>query len=174
MKKNLMSVLILALVVVNLILTAITMFTVMPAMKQSNALITQICNAIDLELEGGKTADASSIPIENLESYAIEGSFTINLKPGSDAKAHYVVLSASLVIDTTNEDYATYGTAEALGTKVDMIKSQINSVIAKYTMEEFQKANENNGVQQAITEALQSMYGSEFIVGVSFSGITYQ
>ena len=57
MKKNLISVLILTLVLANLVLTAILVFTVIPQTKKSNALIDEVCSAIDLELEGGQNKD---------------------------------------------------------------------------------------------------------------------
>ena len=46
MKKNLMSVIILALVFANFVLTAILMFTVIPQTKKANNLIDQICEAV--------------------------------------------------------------------------------------------------------------------------------
>ena len=64
MKKNLMSVLILALVVANLILTAILMISVVPQTKKANELVTKVCSAIDLELEGGKEKSAIDIPMD--------------------------------------------------------------------------------------------------------------
>ena len=53
MKKNLMTVIILALVLVNLVLTAILAFTIIPQTRKSNQLIDKIASAIDLELEDG-------------------------------------------------------------------------------------------------------------------------
>ena len=50
MKKNLITVIILALVLANLILTAILVFTIIPQTKKSNQLIDQVCSAINLEL----------------------------------------------------------------------------------------------------------------------------
>ena len=49
MKKNLISVLILALVFANFVLTAILMFTVLPETQKANTLIEKVCSAIDLE-----------------------------------------------------------------------------------------------------------------------------
>ena len=54
MKKNLMTVIILALVLVNLVLTAILAFTIIPQTRKSNQLIDKIASAIDLELEDAK------------------------------------------------------------------------------------------------------------------------
>lgn len=54
MKKNLITVIILALVLANLILTAILVFTIIPQTKKSNQLIDQVCSAINLELQSGE------------------------------------------------------------------------------------------------------------------------
>ena len=54
MKKNLLAVIILALVLVNLILTAVLVFSIIPQTKKSNELIDQVCAAINIELEGGQ------------------------------------------------------------------------------------------------------------------------
>ena len=64
MKKNLMSVIILALVLVNLVLTAILTFTIIPQTKKSNQLVDQVCSAIDLELESGDAQATPTVPIE--------------------------------------------------------------------------------------------------------------
>ena len=44
MKKNLISVLILALVFANFVLTAILMFTVLPETQKANTLIEKVCS----------------------------------------------------------------------------------------------------------------------------------
>ena len=69
MKKNLISVLILALLVVNLVLTAILTITILPETKKSNELINQVCSAINLELKSGEGTDASTVPIDDIETY---------------------------------------------------------------------------------------------------------
>ena len=58
MKKNLLAVIILALVLVNLILTAVLVFSIIPQTKKSNELIDQVCAAINIELEGGQNNDS--------------------------------------------------------------------------------------------------------------------
>ena len=49
MKKNLLAVIILALVLVNLILTAVLVFSIIPQTKKSNELIDQVCAAINVK-----------------------------------------------------------------------------------------------------------------------------
>ena len=50
MKKNLLTIIILALLVVNVVLTGIMMFSVTGAMNKTSALVTDISTALNLEL----------------------------------------------------------------------------------------------------------------------------
>ena len=109
MKKNLLTVIILALVLVNLILTAVLAFSVIPQTKKSNELIDQVCAAINIELEGGQNKDSSAVPIEEIAVYNITDNFTVNLADNGDGKKHYAVFSVGLSVNKTSESYATYG-----------------------------------------------------------------
>ena len=111
MKKNLITVIILALVLANLILTAILVFTIIPQTKKSNQLIDQVCSAINLELQSGENTPATpEVPIEDVETYAITDGFTVNLKQGEDGKQHYAVFSVSLSLNTKSDGYKSIGT----------------------------------------------------------------
>ena len=50
MKKNLLTIITFALVLVNIVLTSILTITIMPEVKKVNELVTRICDAIDLDL----------------------------------------------------------------------------------------------------------------------------
>lgn len=171
MKKNLMTVIILALVLVNLILTAVVTFTILPQAQKSNELIDKIASAIDLELEDGSAEDSSAISVDDIEVYDIEDSFTVNLKEGSDGESHYAIFSVGLSLNTTSDGYANTGT-DGLSAKETLIKDNINSIVSQYTMEEFR--SDEQGVKEAILAKLQEMFGSDFIVGVSFSSVNTQ
>jgi len=170
MKKNLISVLILALVLANLILTAILAFTIIPQTKKSNELIDQVCSAIDLELESGSNI---SVPIENIVLHNIVDEFTCNLKTGEDGKDHFALFKVGFSINTESEKY---DDGEGLAILTDMetiIKDQINSIVSQYTIEEF-KADGNYAVKQDILKTMQDLFGADFIVGVSFSSVNAQ
>ena len=49
MKKNIFTIIIMALAVVNVVLTAVIVFTVVPSMNRTNNLIKQITQVIDLK-----------------------------------------------------------------------------------------------------------------------------
>ena len=164
MKKNLMSVLILALLIVNLILTAILTITILPQTKKSNELINQVCSAINLELQSGEATDVSSIPMDDIEVYPLTDTITVNLKNGTDGAEHYAVITASVSMNTKNEDYETYG-AE-ISTKESLIKNEINSVVGKYTMEELKTKQQD--IEKEVLLDLQKMFDSDFIVDVGW------
>ena len=169
MKKNLITVIILALVVVNLVLTAVLTITIIPETQKANELITKVCSAIDLDLQAGDTAGSLSIDVANMVDYPVNGgeSLTINLVDG------YAVLGVSLSLDSTNEDYSTYaGDTGDLSAQDNIISDKINSVVKKYTVQEM--IDNEEGVKEEILEELQTLYKSSFIVRVNFSSATYQ
>lgn len=171
MKKNLMTVIILALVLVNLVLTAILAFTISPQTRKSNQLIDKIASAIDLELEDGSGKDTAAVPVEDIEVYDIEASFTVNLSPSGDGKDHVAVFSIGLSLNTKSDGYKSIG-IEGLKAKETLIKNDINTIVSEYTMEQFRE--DEQSVKDAILEDLQEMFGSDFIVGVSFSSVNTQ
>ena len=172
MKKNLMSVLILALVLVNLVLTAILTITILPQTKKSNELINQVCSAINLELQSGEVTDVSQIPVDQLATYSLGTEFMVNLKDSGDGKQHIAQLSVSIYMDNENNENKTYGTEAKHSDQQNLIENEINRTVNEYTIDDM--TNNQQGVQDAITKNLQKLYNSDFIVGVGFTKITCQ
>ena len=173
MKKNLITVIILALVVVNLVLTAVLTFSIVPATKNANNLIAKVAAAIDLELSSGSTTGLSSVPMEDIVTYDVATSddkMTINLKNSGNEKDHFVMLSITLSLNKKNEGYKEYG--ESMDNKKNLIKNEINNIISSHTKEEIQ--NNTQEIQEEIVDNLQALFGSDFIIGVSFGDIVIQ
>lgn len=171
MKKSLISIAILALLIVNLVLTGIMMFSVTSTNKKTAALITDIATAINLELNDGTTTEGAEEPISiaDIETYTI-ADMTIPLQTGEDGKDHFAMVSVSLSMNKQSEDYEAYGAD--IATKEDLIKGQINSVISQYTVEE---ARANSAIIcNAILQKIQQLYNSDFIFDVTFSSALYQ
>ena len=138
MKKNLLSIIILALLLVNVVLSGLVMFSVTGASNKTSALVDKIAEAIDLELQTDTEPGLSELPsIADTEVYVISDSMTVPLADSGDGKDHYFVVTVSLSLNTLNEDYETYGTEDVLKGKESLIKSEINAVISKYTLEYF-------------------------------------
>ena len=171
MKKNLITVVILALVVVNLVLTALLTITIVPETRKANELITKVCSAIDLDLVAGDTAGSLSIDVSDMVDYTIADQMTINLADNGDGTAHYAVLSISLSLDSTSEDYATYNET-TLASYESVVKNDINSIVSSHTIDDMR--NNEDAVKEEILEDLQGLFKSAVIVRVNFSSATYQ
>ena len=167
MKKNLMTVIILALVFANFVLTAIMMFTIVPTTQKANELITKVCEAIDLELNSGAAHGMSNLPIDQIATYNVSGGekMTINL-----ADDRYALVAVSLSINKESDRYKE-ATTTILTEQESIIKNTINQVIRQYTKEDLKNPEK---VQDEICKSLQKTYGTDYIVGVNFATLTVQ
>lgn len=169
MKKNLMTMIILALVVANLVLTAIMMFAVVPTSQKANELITKVCEAIDLELNSGAATGLSNLPIDQIATYNVSAgeTMTINLAGGD----HYALVAVSLSINKESDRYKDK-TTEILTEQESIVKNTINQIIRQYTKDEL--LVNSQAVQDEICKSLQKTYGADYIVGVNFATLTAQ
>ena len=75
MKKNMLSVIILALLIVNIVLTSVMMFSVMGASRKTAKLVDGIALALDLELNNGESTEEGqtpdTIPMTDITVYKI-------------------------------------------------------------------------------------------------------
>lgn len=172
MKKNLLSVVILALLVVNLILTGIMMFSCVSANKKTAALVNDIASVLDLELTGGgsNTEEVAAVSVADTEIYNIADAMTVALRPSEDDKEHYCMCEVSFSMNKTHEDYETM--SPMVATQESKIRSIIIGVIGGYTKEEAQ-ANQK-AIESAILEQVQQMFGSNFIYEAYFRDVKFQ
>ena len=70
MKKSLLQIITLALVVVNLVLTVLLVFTCMPAISRTSNLVNKVCEIIDLDVTGSSGEEAT-VAIEDLEEVTV-------------------------------------------------------------------------------------------------------
>lgn len=172
MKKNLMTVVILALVFANFVLTAIMMFTIVPTTQKANELITRVCEAIDLELNRGAATGLNNLPIDQIATYNVSAGekMTINLADGD----HYALVAVALSVNKESERYIDSNTT-ILTEQEAIIKNTINQVIRQYSKEDLLKNSEKvQEVQDEICKSLQKTYGADYIVGVNFATLTVQ
>lgn len=173
MKKNMLAMLILILTIVNLTLTAICAFLVIPNAKKTDELITKVLSVIDLELESPIPVEPGTTPgdydITKVEKYVFE-EMKANLKGGEDGKTHYAVINASLTINTDNPDY------ETLNPKVDTMKSDLQAIIIntvkRYTADELNDAETAAQIKTDVLNEIQSLFGSKFICDITLSYLT--
>lgn len=174
MKKNLMTVLIMALVFVNVVLSAIIMITFVPMVRQSNQLITDVCNAIDLELESGKVYNVSTIPVDQIELYALTAASepqTFNLKDDADGEKHYAVAEVSLSINKEDSDYDDLN--PMIEGREALIMDLIGDTFMSYTYSDIM-SDRGEALKDEMLGKIQELFDSDFIIAVNLSPVQYQ
>lgn len=172
MRRNLISIIILALLVVNIVMTAFMMLTVIPANQKAMGLVADIASVMNLELSDPSimTNSTVNVSVEDTVTYDIEDKMNIFLRKGEDGKDHYAIVSVSLCMDSTHADYNTYGTD--LAGKEAMIKNEINNAIGSLTYDEC-LAMTTDEIQDLVLKKIQAMYGSDFIYKIVFRDIMF-
>ncbi len=168
MRKNLISVIILALCIVNFILNALMVFVFVPSMKKTDNLVTEIAAILDLELDQqGNASAAADISIENVENYSLSDTTTINLKSDGTGENHYAVIGIAISMDGSSADYKAL--SEKLADTESWVFDVTRSVVQEYTYAEINDAEIQSMVKRKIVEGLQEKYQTDCIYDVTFS-----
>jgi flagellar FliL protein len=165
MKKNFLTIFILALVIINMILSAVIVFTVVPTTVRTNKLIAKVASNIDLEIES-PSADSKpeNIDIEDIEVYQVPEDITINLKKQpNDTKSHYALVSVSFSINKKSKDYEKLN--PTIANNVSSIKEIISDEFSKYTVDDVNDNKEK--VKAEILKRVQEKFQSDFIISVA-------
>ena len=171
MKKNILTIIVIALCFVNVALTATVIFTVVPAVSKSNALITQVASIIDLELES--PLPKSDVAITDMEAVALENSeLTINLKSvEGELKDPYAVIDqVTVYLNKKGDDYKTL--SEGIAGYGATITEVVSATFSEYTKDEVQ--NNRDLVKQEVLENLHIKFGSTTITDISFKNLRLQ
>lgn len=169
MKKNILTIVIMAATVVNLILTIIMVFSIVPAANKTNRLADKVAEVIDMELE---QEDAENYSFEDLMPYEVEfeNKQTINLKKDEgDKEAHYVVIDGFTVsLYKEADDYDKI--YESVQTSPVYVTDCVKSAIAEQTINTL---NEESIKASALAK-IQEFYNSKCIVRMDLNGYMYQ
>lgn len=168
MKRNLLSIIVIALLVVNIVLSAIMMVSVSSASRKTAALVSDIATLVGLEIDGLPVSDVgtTNVTMADTAVYNITDEMTIPLKTGEDGQSHYAVGNVSLSLNTKHEDYKTYN-EETLAASEGIIKDIIFSVLGNYTKEEALSSSDQ--IKAEMLERLREKFDSEVIYGVSYN-----
>jgi len=170
MKKNLLSVLVLALVLVNVILSAVMMFSVLSTNKKTAALVNSVASILSLELEEPGAEEQREVPMSDLAFWNLEGKMTIPLAnvEGDDGKIHYLVLEGiAISMNTKEKGYKTYGEDVEAGSYASVVKDTITSVVSEHTVDECN--NNFEEIRNEILERVKALFDKDFIYSVVIS-----
>ena len=169
MKKNLLSVLILVLLVVNIILSVIMMASVVGTNKKTGELVTSIATVLKLELYNPGGVAVTDVPMSDTEIYNIT-KIMISVDQ-AEGKQGYIVFDLGLQQNMKHKDYKKMGGEEKLASYQSMIMDAVNTVVSRHSQDEFRQDIE--GVRDEILKSVQELFGSDFIYRVSISNIQY-
>ncbi len=172
MKKNLLTVLILALVMVNVALSVITMISVTGTNKKTAALVDTIATVLNLELVSDEEDEAVSVSLADTEIYTIADSMTIPLKVTESGKQEYMICRIALSINTKDDDYKTYN-SETIGSYEPYIKQAIEGVISSYDSTYLQDPANRDEAKKEILKAIQKWLDSEVVYDLSISDVKF-
>ena len=178
MKKNMLSIIILALLLVNIVLTAVMMFNVTSTNKKVADLVGNIATVMNLELTPpGQESPETQVSLKDTEVYAISGAMTMLLAPETAAdgstKQSYLVCNVSFSMNTKSKDYKTYGSAEAMAERQELLKDAVTTIVSRHTASDLQADTGLEGLKAEILQAVQDLYQSDFIYKVSISEVKY-
>lgn len=166
MKKSMLNVIILALVLVNLVLTVILTFSLVSTNKKTNSLINKVAQIIDLDVAGGVSNNNSSTGsgIENVSYIDIKNndSTDIIVSYVDNGKTRYAVLSVSVGLNSNAKDYSTVSTSVDNGMKV--LVNKITNEANKYTYSTI-SANKST-METDLLKEFQELFKTETIQSV--------
>lgn len=178
MKKNLLSVLILVLMIVNIAMSAVMMMSVTSTNQKTAALMDSIATAMNLEWNS--PGSATDVPLSDSETYNV-GTMTVRLTGsevvGEDGtvttsdRQTYIVFDIALLLNKTHEDYESYG-GDNMSQYDSMIKDAIEKVVTNYTEEECQE-NFSGAIRDEILAAIQDLFHSKVVYGITLNNVKY-
>lgn len=165
MKKNLITVLIFAICLINLVFNILLVFVFMPSATKTNKLITEIAAVLDLELASQKSDD-SGFDVSNIEVFKLEQGNPINLSQDGTDETHMVQYGLSINIDKTNKDYSKV--FANMQTSSAMIYDIANDVIGAYTYTQVIDVSVKKQIKEEIQKSLNETFNTDCIHSVSF------
>ncbi len=169
MRKNILTIIIMAITLINTVLLALLIFTIVPAANKTSRLMDKIASIVDLELESPE-AENKEFAVSDLATYTMEEKLTINLKKTADGKDHYAVMNVSLAMNSKHKDYDTLNLK--IADNENTIKEIVQEEFAKYTIDEVN--SKKTEIKDQVIARVQELMQSDFIVNVSFGSLVFQ
>lgn len=161
MKRNMLTIVILAATLINLTLSAVLIFTVIPKAKRTDALIEKIVAAVELETESGIGKDYGEIAPEDQEEYVFQDEY-VNLKPINN-EANVAMANITITVNKKHDDYATV--QPLIEGKKTKIVAAVSGVLSDYAAAEVPLYTED--INAAVLEKIQEIFQSECIIEVT-------
>ncbi len=181
MKKNLLTIIIIALLIVNIVLTGIMMISMMGTNKKTADLVSDIAAVLNLELGvEDDEEEVVEIPMSQQFIWNLTEKLEIPLQSEdivdsngnvTGKKDHYIVFSTiAFSLDTKAKGYKEYG--ENIANYESMVRDAVTSTVSKHTIDDCR--TDFDTIRKEVLEAVRALFDEEFIYNVAISGIKYQ
>jgi len=165
MKRNMLAIVILAATLINLTLSALMIFTIIPKAKRTDALIEKIVSAIDLETESNIGKEYGEVAPGDQDEYTFTEK-VINLKPVGD-KVGMAQVNITLTLNKKHKDYKSV--QPLIETKENKIVAEVSKVLSDYTATEVSLYMDD--INKDVLEKIQGIFQSECIIQATLSVI---
>lgn len=165
MKKNLVTVIILALCLVNLVFNILLVFVFMPSASKTNKLITDISKILDLEI-ASQSEDETSFDVSNLAPFELEQGNPINLANDGSGTIHVIQFGLTINLDKTSDDYSK--TLSNLESSTALIYDEARNIIGSYTYAEVIDVKIQNQIKEELLASLRKQFNTDSIYSISF------
>lgn len=178
MKRNILTIVVIALCLINLALSAVVVFSIVPMANRTNDLITQVASVINLELED-PNADSivGNVPVadrEELEAIGNGDTIQVNLKDNNAGTGMHVAMydTVTLIVDKKAKDYKTV--TGLIATSSNYILETVNTTLSQRTIDDMQEDVDRKELKSAIREKLNDYFSTTMICDVSVNNLKYQ
>ena len=169
MKKSMLSVVNLAISIINLALTVVT------TNNKTNNLISKVAEIIDLDVAGDTSSTASgsgAVSVDDLEYVSVKNGDDdkITVSYTSGGKTHYVVLKVNIGLNKKAKDYEVK--SASINNGMSSIVSTVTTEALKYSYDSV-TSNKTN-IEASILKSLQDQFQTQAIYTVTLSQILVQ
>lgn len=168
MKRNMLAIVVLAVGLINLTLSAVLIFTVIPKAKRTDSLIEKIVAAIELETESGIGKNYGEVALGDQDEYTFTDKM-INLKSSND-KPSLSQVSISITLNKKHDDYKTV--QPTIESRENRIVAAVGSVLKDYTAAEVSTYSAD--INKDALKKVQEVFQSDCIIDVTLSVIAVQ
>ena len=159
MKKGLINIILVVLALTNIVLSAIIVFAVVPAMNSTTDLVSKVNQLAD------------GLSIDSISTFTFTDNLLVSLKAGDDAKSHYASFKLTLTLNKDDESYSKY--ISKLKDNEELMKSEVNKIVSKYT--KYEVENNQEAILEEIVGSLRKLFNdTTFIYSAGFSNLVTQ
>lgn len=172
MKKNIFSIIITALTTINVILTAILFFVMMPTFQKTNELVTKVASVLNIELVEGGADVEETYSVSDLEytDIAFDAQQTINLKTGQDGKEHYALFDGYTVgVNKEADDYDDFKTD-----KITSYQSTITDIVRTVMQSHSNDDISEERIKKEALEQIREKFDTKSVVEITLKNFMHQ